>query len=152
MLAVRLRSVPSLARVSRVNVLTAMRDHDQHGAGAFLEGLGFEGPGDEVLVVRGKRYDARALLAYAHGKATGEFLAPDSISIGSLKVLTELEFTVASRAELDRPKAAPATRPRVGKPTKSGTTTARNRPEPVVRLCPSCFTQLSVTGTCNFCE
>jgi len=143
--------VPSLARVSRINVLTAMRDHDLQGAGPFLEGLGFEGPGDEVLVERGKRYDARALLAYAHGKATGEFLGPDHVSFGDLQVLTDLEFKVATRAELDRPKAAPAPRTRsAGAAAKPST--SRTKPEPVVALCPSCFTQLSVTGTCDYCE
>lgn len=142
--------MPNLARVSRINVLTAMRDHDLQGAGPFLEGLGFEGPGDDLLVERGKRYDARALLAYAHGKATGEFLGPDHLTFGDLKVLTDLEFTVASRAELDRPKAAPAARTR--SPRAASAPTARSKPEPVVALCPSCFTQLSVTGTCDFCE
>lgn len=141
----------SLSRVSRVNVLTAIRDHDEQGAGPFLEALGFEGPGDEVVVVRGKRYDARALLAYAHGKATGEFLSPEVISVSSLRVLTALEFTVATRSELDRPKATPSARSR---PVGAGARppSARSKPEPVIALCPSCFTQLSVTGACDFCE
>jgi len=147
--------VPNLALVSRINVLTAIRDHDLQGAGPFLEALGFDGPGDEVLVERGKRYDARALLAYAHGKATGDYLGPDRISLASLQVLTDLEFKVASRAELDRP-AAPAARTRAasGSPRAARTAapTARSKPEPVLRLCPSCFTQLSVTGTCDFCD
>lgn len=143
----------SLALVSRINVLTAIRDHDLEGAAAFLETLGFEGPGDEVVVVRGKRYDARALLAYAHGKATGDFLGPETVPFSGLQVLADLGFTVGSRSELDRPKAAPATRSRASSPAgvKPKATTVR-RPEPVVRLCDSCFTQLSVTGTCDFCE
>lgn len=147
--------MPSLAQVSRINVLTAIRDHDLQGAGPFLEALGFEGPGDEVVLVRGKRYDARALLAYAHGKATGDVLDPEQISVASLQVLTDLEFTVASRAELDRPTSA-ATRTRVAgsgtRVARAAAPTARSRPEPVVALCPSCFTQLSVTGVCDFCE
>lgn len=147
--------MPSLAQVSRINVLTAIRDHDLQGAGPFLEALGFEGPGDEVVLVRGKRYDARALLAYAHGKATGDALDPEHISIASLQVLTDLEFTVASRAELDRPASA-ATRTRVAgsgaRVARATAPTARSKPEPVVALCPSCFTQLSVTGVCDFCE
>lgn len=143
----------SLALVSRINVLTAIRDHDLQGAGPFLEGLGFEAPGDEVLVERGKRYDARALLAYAHGKATGDFLDPDRVTLAALQVLTDLGFTVASRAELDRPKAAPAARTRT---VRAGSTApaprARTKPEPVVKLCPTCFTQLSMAGTCDYCE
>lgn len=144
----------NLALVSRVNVLTAIRDHDLQGAGPFLEALGFEGPGDEVVVVRGKRYDARALLAYAHGKATGEFLAPEAITLASLHVLTDLEFQVASRADLDRPAAAARARSAGGSPRapRAAKPAAAAKPEPVLRLCPSCFTQLSVTGTCDYCE
>jgi hypothetical protein len=145
--------VPSLARVSRINVLTAIRDHDLQGAGPFVEALGFETPSDEVLVERGKRYDARALLAYAHGKATGEYLGPDDVSHDVIKVLTDLEFKVSTRAELDRPKIAPATRTRTPRASSAAAPRAtRSKPEPVVRLCPTCFTQLSVTGICDFCD
>lgn len=143
-----------LAPVSRINVLTAIRDHDQQGSGPFREALGFEEPSDEVLVERGIRYDARALLAYAHGKATGTALTPDDITVGSLAVLSDLGFTVASRTELDRPKAAPAARRVSGTaaPRAPRATSTRSRPEPVIKLCPSCFTQLSMAGTCDFCE
>jgi hypothetical protein len=148
--------VQSLARVSRVNVLTAIRDHDQQGASAFLETLGFDGPGDEILLVRGKRYPARALLAYAHGKATGEYLGPDQLSSAALGVLRDLDFDVVSREDLDRPRAAKVARTRTpgtaARTPRAAASTARTRPEPVVRLCPTCFTQLSVTGTCDFCE
>lgn len=148
--------MPNLALVSRVNVLTAIRDHDQEGAAGFLEALGFDGPGDEVVVVRGKRYDARALLAYAHGKATGTALAPEEITTESVQVLRDLDFTLASRAELDRPKSAPAARTRASTARPRAATarksTARTKAEPVVALCPSCFTQLSVTGVCDFCS
>ena len=44
--------MPSLARVSRINVLTAIRDHDLQGADAFCKALGFDGPMDEVLIER----------------------------------------------------------------------------------------------------
>lgn len=152
--------MPSLARVSRVNVLTAIRDYDAQGAGPFLEELGFEGPGDDVVVVRGKRYDARGLLAYAHGKATGEYLGPDELTFGSLQVLADLDFEVASRADLDRPRAAAASRarvpgsaaPRTPRAPRAAVKKAPAKPEPVVRLCPKCFTQLSVTGVCDYCD
>jgi hypothetical protein len=139
--------------VTRINVLTAIRDHDLQGAVEFREALGFEA-GDEVLVERGKRYDARALLAYAHGKATGEFLGPDQLSSASLAVLSDLDFKVASRADLERPSAARATRtpgaPRAPRAPK--TPTRVTRPEPVIKLCPTCFMQLSVVGTCDSCD
>ena len=143
--------MPSLGLVTRINVLTAIRDHDLQGATDFREALGFEEASDEVLVERGKRYDARALLAYAHGKATGRYLGPDDLSYDSLSVLTDLDFKVASRAELDRPKPAATTRqPRTSRAT--GTTSTRSRPEPVVKLCPTCFMQLSVVGACDNCD
>lgn len=141
----------SFAPVSRINILTAIRDHDLQGAGPFLEGLGFEVPSDEVLVERGRRYDARALLAYAHGKATGDYLTPEQIPFGAVEVLTDLGFTVSSRAELDRPKPVPGTRTRTPRAAGPKATT-RSRPEPVVKLCPTCYTQLSVAGTCDFCD
>ncbi|MFL6023641.1 MAG: hypothetical protein ACJ72O_09910 [Marmoricola sp.] len=145
--------MPSLGLVSRINVLTAIRDHDLQGAAEFREALGFEEAGDEVLIERGKRYDARALLAYAYRKATGTVLDPDEISFGSLSILTDLDFTVASLAELNRPKAAPATRARTSTPrAPRATTSTRSKPEPEVKLCPRCFMQLSVVGNCDNCD
>ncbi|RNL78937.1 hypothetical protein EFL95_07760 [Nocardioides marmorisolisilvae] len=138
--------------MTRINVLTAIRDHDLQGAVEFREALGFAEPSDELLVERGKRYDARALLAYAYGKATGTPLDPEEISYESLGVLRDLEFKVASRDELDRPKAA-ATRTRTSTPrTPRAAAPSRSKPEPEVRLCPTCFMQLSVVGTCDNCD
>lgn len=139
----------SVSRISRINILTAIRDHDLHGAGPFSEALGFDGPPEDVLVERGRRYDARALLSYAHGKATGDILTPEQVRLGDLKVLTDHGFKVVSRAELERPAPAKTTRPRAR--ASSAAPASRTRPEPVVRLCPTCFTQLSVTGICDFC-
>jgi hypothetical protein len=140
--------VQSLALVSRINILTAIRDHDVQGAGPFAETLGFDTPSAEVLVERGRRYDARALLAYAHGKATGEYLGPEQVTLATLKVLSDHGFTVAFRDELDRPKPATVTRAKAAPAAKS----SRYKPEPVVKLCPTCFTQLSMAGTCDYCE
>lgn len=145
--------------VTRIHVLTAIKIHDQGGAAAFLESQGLEQAGDMVLIERGKRYDFRALLAFAHGKATGT--TPDAASIGldRTKVLTDLGFTVASAEELDRPAPARgATRvpgsPRSATPRASRAVApkAPAKPEPVVKLCPSCFTQLPASGQCDFCE
>ena len=143
----------SLGRVTRINVLTAIRDHDLQGAVEFREALGFDEPSDELLIERGKRYDARALLAYAYGKATGTPLDPEQITFDSLRVLSDLEFKVASRADLDRPKPALAARNRTSTPrAPRATSTPRSRPEPEVKLCPTCFMQLSVVGTCDNCD
>jgi len=146
--------VRSLGLVTRINVLTAIRDHDLQGATDFREALGFSEPGEELLVERGKRYDARAVLAYAHGKATGDYLGPDRMTFGALETLTNLGFRVATREELERPKVAPArTRaPGTARAPRAPRASAPKRAEPVVQVCPSCFTQLSVTGACDYCD
>ncbi|MET3963418.1 hypothetical protein ABIE44_003352 [Marmoricola sp. OAE513] len=140
----------SLGLVTRINVLTAIRDHDQQGPVEFRDGLGFTEASDEVVVERGKRYDARAVLAYAHGKATGEYLGPDQVSLSELRVLVDLGFSVVSIGELNRPK--PAARRTRATGTPKPRTTAVRKPEPVVKLCPTCFTQLSVAGSCDYCD
>lgn len=141
----------SLGLITRINVLTAIRDHDLQGATDFRATLGFDEPYDDVVVERGRRYDARALLAYAHGKATGDYLGPDRVDLGALKVLTDLGFRVTTLAELDRPTPAPAARTRTPRAPASRAA-APKKAEPVVKLCPTCFTQLSVAGTCDFCD
>ena len=143
----------SLALVSRINILTAIRDHDLQGATPFLNVVGFETPSDEVLVERGRRYDARAVLAYAYGKATGgDYLTPEQVTLASLKVLTDHGFSVMFRSEADRPKVKPKPKPTTRSKTAPAAKTSRSRPEPVVKLCPTCFTQLSMAGTCDYCE
>ncbi len=154
------------ALVTRIHVLTAIKIHDQRGAEEFLAGHGLEERGDLVLVERGKRYDYRALLAFAHGKATGT--TPDAAGIGAerIKVLTDLGFTVASASELDRPAGTRSTRvpgsprtatprtttPRTPRPSRAAAPKAPAKPEPEIKLCPSCFTQLPASGQCDFCD
>lgn len=155
----------NFALVTRIHVLTAIKIHDQGGSAAFLASHGLEEQGDLVVVERGKRYDMRAVLAFAHGKATGT--TPDAAGIGAerAKVLTDLGFTVASAEELDRPApvrgatrvpgsprvAAPRT-PRAPRPSRATAPKAPARPEPEIKLCPSCFTQLPASGQCDFCD
>lgn len=154
--------VPKFSLVTRIHVLTAIKVHDQDGAADFLARLGFEGPADPVLVERGKRYHAGALLSFAHGRATGQALSPHELPAGATeKVLGDLGFTVAWLADLDRPaggRAAarvPGTRtatvPRA-RATKVAAPKAPAKPEPVVSLCPTCFMQLPATGRCDYCD
>jgi hypothetical protein len=151
--------------VTRIHVLTAIKIHDQGGAAAFLESHGLEGPGDLVLVERGKRYDFRALLAFAHGKATGTVLDATAIGEERTKVLTDLGFTVASVSEMDRPAQVRGRVPGTPRSATPRTTTARTpraaasrtpkapaKPEPEIKLCPSCYTQLPASGQCDFCD
>lgn len=162
--------VQNLSLVTRIHVLTAIKVHDQSGAAEFLADGGFDAPGEHVLVERGKRYDARALLAFAHGRATGTPLSPDEIPLASLKTLVDLGFTVALVSDFDRPgqtktaaqtKAAAAraaTRaaakrvPGTAHTPRTETAKASDKPEPVVKLCPKCHTALPATGLCDYCD
>ncbi|MDO7867625.1 hypothetical protein [Nocardioides jiangxiensis] len=156
----------NFALVTRIHVLTAIKVHDQGGAQAFVEQHGLDETGDIVLVERGKRYDYRALLAFAHGKATGTTLDASTIGFDRVKVLTDLGFTVASASELDRPAPTRGSTRVPGSPRSATprTTVSRTpkapaaapkapaKPEPEIKLCPSCFTQLPASGQCDFCE
>lgn len=156
----------NFALVTRIHVLTAIKIHDQQGAESFLASHGLESRGDLVLIERGKRYDFRALLAFAHGKATGTTPPAESIGEERAKVLTDLGFTVASASEIDRPTpvrgatrvpgsprvATPrATTPRTPRPSRA-VPKAPAKPEPEIKLCPSCYTQLPASGQCDFCD
>ena len=144
--------MPKFSLVTRIHVLTAIKIHDQNGAATFLADLGFDGPADPVLVERGKRYHAGALLAYAHGRATGRTLTPAEVPAGAPeKVLGDLGFTVAWLADLDRPAAPRGTAPRA-RATKVAAPKAPAKAEPVVSLCPTCFMQLPSTGRCDYCD
>lgn len=143
---------PSFHLVTRIHVLTAIKVHDQSGGATFLEDLGFDGPGDDVLVERGKRYPATALLAYAHGRATGRTLTPHEVPFGATSVLGDLGFKVASRDELDRPATRKATRVPGTRAPRATTPKAPPKPEPVVKVCPTCFTALPVSGRCDYCD
>ena len=155
------------ALVTRIHVLTAIKIHDQRGAEEFLAEHGLDERGDLVLIERGKRYDFRALLAFAHGKATGTTPEAAAIDEDRVKVLTDLGFTVASASELDRPASARgvtrvpgsprASTPRTPaartpRPSRAAAPKAPAKPEPEIKLCPSCYTQLPASGQCDFCD
>lgn len=127
-------------------MLTAIRNYDQVGAEAFLSEYAIEGPTTQFVVERGRRYDPRALLAFAYAKATGTPLAPSDLPADAASVLERLEFRVIAEEETVKPAAKrPA---RVSKPK----VTAPPKPEPVVALCPRCMTQLPASGRCDYCD
>lgn len=148
----------NLSLVTRIHVLTAIKIHDQRGAEEFLADHGAEHSGEDVLVERGKKYDARALLAFAHGRATGTPLTVDELPVDAIKVLDDLGFTLTTKTALQAP-ARPAARvpgtrtPRTPRtPAAPKAPKAPAKPEPVVKLCPSCFTALPATGRCDYCD
>jgi len=143
--------VPNFGLVTRIHVLTAIRNYDQAGADAFLSEYGVEGPASQFVVERGRRYDARALLASAYAKATGTALAPADLPGDAGSVLERLEFRVATPEDLTKPAAKRTTATRTTRVAKPKAAPA-SKPEPVVALCPKCMTQLPASGRCDYCD
>lgn len=145
--------MPSFHLVTRIHVLSAIREHDQLGRDEFLSKYGFEHTRDYVLRERGKSYDSKAILGAAHRYATGTAAASEEFSgglDGAVKWLRNLEFTVVPLDADGRPAAArKVAAPRASRakpPAKPA------KPEPVIALCPTCFTQLPATGVCDYCS
>jgi hypothetical protein len=146
--------VPSFQLVTRINVLSAIREYDELGADAFLSTYGF-GPAREYLLRhRGRMYDSKAILGVAHRYATGTLARSEEFSggkDGAAKVLEQLEFEVVY---VDPDPKQPATRARTSssRPAAARKAPARpTKPEPVVHLCPTCYTQLPASGICDYC-
>jgi hypothetical protein len=140
--------VPNFNMVTRIHVLTAIRDYDEKGAATFLSEQGVEGRPEQLLVERGRRYDPRGLLVFAYRKATGTQLAVDELPADLAAVLTRLDFKVVSQEDQAKPAAKKAPRASRAKPAPA----APAKPEPVIALCPSCFTQLPASGRCDYCD
>lgn len=149
--------VQSLSLVTRIHVLAGIAEHDERGSAAFLAAHGVDAPGEIVLVERGKRYDARALLAFALGKATRQPVDADGLPLDVMSPLRELGFKVLTRTDLENPAPArPATRrtpaTRAPRTPRAPKAPARPRkPEPVVNVCPTCFMAIPATGVCDNC-
>jgi hypothetical protein len=145
--------VPSFDAVTRIHVLSAIREYDELGAEAFLSTYGF-GPAREYrLKHRGRLYDSKAILGVAHRYATGTLAGSEEFSggqEGAAKVLKNLEFEVVNVDSNGKPaKRASTSSP---KPAATRKVTPRStKPEPVLNLCPTCFTQLPASGTCDYC-
>jgi hypothetical protein len=145
--------VPNFELVTRINVLSAIREYDELGAEAFLSTYGF-GPAREYLLRhRGRLYDSKAILGVAHRYATGTVAGSDDFSggrEGAAKVLKNLEFEVVN-VDAD---GKPATRARTSSPRPAAprkVTPRSTKPEPVVHLCPTCYTQLPASSICDYC-
>lgn len=145
----------SLRLVTRIHVLAAIAEHDEQGAEPFRASRGFETAGEDVLVERGKRYDARSLLSFALAKAGRRAVAADQVPADVTTPLRDLGFTVATRQELDSPTPTRAAAPRRTPSTRAPRTPrepARPRkPEPVYNVCPACNMAIPPTGVCDNC-
>jgi len=146
--------VPSFDAVTRIHVLSAIREYDELGAETFLSTYGFGPAREYALRHRGRLYDSRAILGVAHRYATGTVAGSDEFSggkDGAAKWLAGLEFEVVSVGSDGKPAArARTSTPRPAAPRK--VTPRSTKPEPVVHLCPTCYTQLPASGVCDYCS
>ena len=140
----------TFSSLTQKHVLDTLAEHDELGAEAFLAAHGFEASPDSQINHEGRLYDARAILAVAHRRATGRLATPEEFrsSLGqALTILRRRGFEVSGPTTPKRPPAAPrATR------TPSASSTRKlapeDRPAPV---CPTCFVVLPATGVCDEC-
>lgn len=147
--------MPQFNLVTRIHVLSAIREHDQLGADEFRNKYGFGPDRDYVLRERGKTYDSKAILGVAHRYATGTAARSDEFSgglDGAVKWLTDLDFTVVALDAEGKPAAKKSSTPRPAKPRPAKKPSRPTKPEPVIALCPTCFTQLPATGICDYCS
>ncbi|MEG3613716.1 hypothetical protein [Isoptericola haloaureus] len=139
----------TFSSVTRTHVLSAIAEHDDRGASAFLSVYGFSPTPGVTLTHDGEAYDATAILAVAHRYATGRAALPEEMTGGKVAVGTLLGkrgFDVTG----GRPAATSARRSTAKAPRS---TTPRKAPEPEkpTPVCPSCFMALPATGVCDSC-
>ena len=84
-------------RVTRDDVLRAIKEYDRLGPDAFFSKHGFGPSRSYELVWEKRRYPHKAVLGTAYELATGERLSPGDFEggkAGAVRVLGELGFTV----------------------------------------------------------
>ena len=87
-------------RVTRAEVVRAMKEYDWLGPEAFFAKHGFAPSTTYDLVWDMRRYPPKAILGTAYELATGERLASGDFEggkTGAVKVLGELGFTIEAR-------------------------------------------------------
>jgi 5-methylcytosine-specific restriction protein A len=86
----RYRDAMTLAEITRPSVDAALDEFDRLGRDAFLRDNGF-GRARSYYIVRGDRlYDSKAIIGYAHGIETNEFLTGADFSGGASTVEARL--------------------------------------------------------------
>lgn len=158
--------VPSFARLSKMNLLVAIRDYPKDEAALAERCEDFEldpAAVDLVVVDRGKQYDARVLTLAAYERVLGERLNGAQLPADLATLLTRLELTVISRYEALAAQTLKASRTRVSGAPRA----ARSAARPVVRpaapapvaappapaVCPRCFMQLPAgSKACDYCD
>jgi len=138
--------MPDWDLVTRSHVLAAMEEHDRLGSREYLRRYGFGRARSYVVWHRGQEYASKAILGVAYLHATGKPATSKEFTDGeqgAANVLTGLGFDVVAEEE------PVATTRRAPRPTPKP---AGKRAEPVLRVCPRCFTALPATGVCDYCD
>lgn len=132
--------------MTRSHVLAAMEEHDRLDSREFLRRYGFGRARSYVLWHRGQEYAPMAILGVAYLHATGRPATSEEFSggeQGAAKVLMDMGFDVVAEEE------PVTTTKRAAKPKPKP---AAKKAEPVLQVCPRCFTALPATGVCDYCD
>ncbi|WP_402465559.1 hypothetical protein [Isoptericola aurantiacus] len=138
----------TFSSVTRPHVLSAIAEHDDRGAGAFLKLYGFTPTPGVTLTHAGATYDATAILAVAHRYATGRAALPEEMGGGKVAVGTLLGkrgFEVSGARAAAPARRSPQRAPRATRPRQAA------EPEKPTPVCPTCFMALPATGVCDSC-
>jgi hypothetical protein len=137
--------MPDWTLVNRAHVMAAMAEHDQLGSREFLRRHGFGQARAYALWHSGREYPSKAILGVAYLRATGRPATAAEFSGDEqeeAKVLSALGFDVVAEEQPFRPTRSSRPKP---KP-------APRKAEPVLQVCPRCFTALPATGVCDYCD
>jgi len=143
--------VATFSSVTSQHLLAAIAEHDERGAEAFLASYGFEPSTDAQILHFGRRYDARAILAVAHLRATGRIATPEEF-----RSSLEQALTIARRRGFEVSGPTTATRRAPSRttgtaPRKPATPRKPAEPEKPPAICPTCSMALPATGVCDWC-
>jgi hypothetical protein len=142
----------TFSSVTPQHVLSAIAEHDDRGAQAFLGVYGFTATPGVTLTHDGRSYDATAILAVAHRYATGRAALPEEMTGGKVAVGTVLSrrgFEVTGgRAAASAPARRTATRTKAPAAPRARKV---SEPEAPPALCPTCYMALPATGVCDTC-
>jgi len=145
--------VATFSSVTRQHLLQAIEEYDDRGADAFVGVYGFTRTPGHTFVHEDRAYDSKAVLGVAHKFATGsparaEDLVDAKCDDGA--ILRKHGFDVIAPAVAATP--APAAR-KAAPRRKAASAPVRKpaAPEPVVAICPTCYTVLPATGICDEC-
>lgn len=147
----------TFSSISRQHVLDTITEHDELGAEKFLASHGFTPSPDAQITHEGQRYDARAILAVAHRRATGRLATPEEFRSSldqALAILQRRGFSVTGPTAVRRAPAARAAKaPRA---PRTPSTPAMRKPaqetDVAPAVCPTCFMSLPATGRCDNCD